>query len=172
MPDNLLRLPARAADAALHVVVETPAGCRVKLKYSPDLGTFVLSRPLALGVAYPFDWGFVPGTRAADGDPVDALVLSDAGTFPGVVIACRPLAVLQVEQNAKGGGRERNDRVVGEPMAARRPTTPLADRVRNELEAFFLSATYGEDKALRILGWADAAAADVLIRESLTTDSR
>jgi inorganic pyrophosphatase len=159
MPGDLLRLPARTADGALHVVVETPAGGRVKLKWSPDLGTFVVSRPLALGVAYPYDWGFVPGTRAPDGDPVDVLVLSDVGTFPGVVVCCRPLAVLQVEQNAKAGGRERNDRIVAEPVSARRPTMSLSDRVRQELEAYFEAATFGENKGLRILGWGDAVAA-------------
>jgi len=165
MPGDLLHLPARAAGGALHVVVETPAGSHLKLKYSSELGTFVLSRPLALGIAYPFDWGFVPSTRAADGDPVDALVLSDAGTFPGVVVCCRPLAVLRVEQNAKTGGRERNDRIIAEPVAARRPTPPLADRVRKELEAFFEAATFGENKALRIVGWGDAADAEALVTE-------
>jgi inorganic pyrophosphatase len=164
MPGDLLRLPARNADGALPVVVETPAGSRVKLKWSPELGTFVLSRPLALGVAYPFDWGFVPSTRAPDGDAVDVLVVSDASTFPGVVVCCRPLAVLQVEQNAKTGGRERNDRIVAEPVAARRPTPSLTDRVRMEVEAFFEAATLGENKSLRILGWGDAAAAESLVR--------
>ena len=81
MPADLLRLPVRDGSGALHVVVETPAGSRVKLKYSPQLGTFVLSRPLVLGVSYPFDWGFVPGTRASDGDPVDAMIVSDTATF-------------------------------------------------------------------------------------------
>ena len=166
MPGDLLHLPARGEDGALHVVVETPAGSRAKLKYSPSLGTFVLSRPLALGVSYPFDWGFVPGTRAPDGDPVDALVLSDVETFPGVVVCCRPVAVLQVEQKSKRGGRERNDRVVVEPVPTRRPAMPLVDRVKQELEAFFVAATFGESKALEILGWADAAAADVLVRDA------
>jgi inorganic pyrophosphatase len=166
MPGDLLSLPARGEDGVLNVVVETPAGSRAKLKYSPTLGTFVLSRPLALGVAYPFDWGFVPGTRAPDGDPVDVLVLSDVATFPGVVVCCRPVAVLQVEQNAKRGGRERNDRIVVEPAPTRRPAMPLVDRVRQELEAFFVAATVGEGKALEILGWADAAAADALVRDA------
>jgi inorganic pyrophosphatase len=166
MSGDLLRLPARGKDGALHVVVETPAGSRAKLKYSPSLGTFVLSRPLALGVAYPFDWGFIPGTHAPDGDPVDALVLSDVGTFPGVVVCCRAVGVLQVEQNSKHGGRERNDRVVVEPVPTRRPAMPLVDRVKQELEAFFVAATFGEGKALEILGWADAAAADALVRDA------
>jgi len=166
VPADLLRLPARDASGALHVVVETPCGSRIKLKYAPDLGSFVVSRPLVLGVAYPFDWGFVPSTRASDGDPVDAMILSDVGTYPGVVVFCRPLAVLEVEQNAKGGGRERNDRIVAEPVSARRPTLGLTDRVRKELEAFFLAATAFEGKELRLLGWGPAGAADALVREA------
>ena len=103
MSADLLSLPPRDEAGALLVVVECPRGSQVKLKYSPGLGTFVLSRPLAAGVAYPYDWGFVPGTQAADGDPVDAMVLLDAATFPGVVVCCRPLAVLELEQNAGSG---------------------------------------------------------------------
>lgn len=169
MPADLLRLPVRDASDALHVVVETPGGSRVKLKYSPKLGTFVLSRPLALGVSYPFDWGFVPSTRGADGDPVDAMILSDTATYPGVVVCCRPLGVLEVEQNAKGGGRERNDRIVVEPVSVHRPTTPLTDRVRKELEAFFVATTWFEGKDLRLLGWGEAAAAEALIRHATNT---
>ena len=172
MAADLLRLPVRDESGAIHVVVETPAGSRVKLKYSPRLGTFVLSRPLVLGVAYPFDWGFVPGTRAADGDPLDAMILSDAATYPGVVVCCRPLGVLEVEQNAKTGGRERNDRVIAEPVAARRPTPALTDRVRQELEAFFVAATAFEGKELRLLGWGDVPAAEALIRDASAAMSR
>src|SRR5262245_8951911 len=166
MPGDLLCLPTRDASGALHVVVETPAGSRVKLKYSRSLGTFVLSRPMTLGVAYPFDWGFVPGTHAADGHPVDAMILSDAPTYPGVVVCCRALAVLEVEQNAKSGGRQRNDRIVVEPVASHRPTSTLTDRVRQELEAFFVAVTTLEGKDLRLLGWRGPAAADALLRDA------
>jgi inorganic pyrophosphatase len=166
MAADLLRLPAYDESGALHVVVETAGGSRNKLKYSPRLRTFTLSRPLVLGIAYPFDWGFVPSTRAADGDPVDAMILSDAATHPGVVVCCRPLGVLQVEQNAKTGGRERNDRIVAEPVAARRPTSALTDRVRRELEAFFVAATTCEGKDLRLLGWGDVPAAEALLRDA------
>ena len=164
MATNLLSLPARDESRAIHVVIESPRGSRVKLKYAPALGTFVLSRPLALGVVYPYDWGFVPSTRAEDGDPVDAMVLLDAPTFPGVVVACRPLAVLELEQNAKeGGGRQRNDRIIAAPAAAHRPEIALSPRVREELLAFFHAATLLEGKDLRILGWGDARAAESLV---------
>jgi inorganic pyrophosphatase len=164
MASDLLGLPIRDDSGALHVVVETPGGSHNKLKYSRELGTFVLSRPLTLGIAYPFDWGFVPSTRAADGDPIDAMILSDAPTYPGVVVCCRPLAVLEVEQNAKTGGRERNDRIVAEPVSAHRPSATLTERVRQELEAFFMATTTLEGKDLRLLGWRGADAADALIR--------
>ena len=164
MPADLLCLPSRDGSGAVHVVIESPQGSRVKLKYSPELRTFVLSRPLVLGLAYPFDWGFVPGTRAADGDPLDAMVILDAATYPGVVICCRPLAVLEVEQNAKdGGGRQRNDRIVAEPVSGHRSAGVLSPRVRGELEAFFVSITLFEGKDVRLLGWGDAAAAEALI---------
>ena len=85
-----LSLPASPADGVLNVVVESPAGATSKIKWEIELEAFVLSRPLPLGMAYPHDWGFVPGTRAEDGDPVDALVLSEGTTYPGLVISSLP----------------------------------------------------------------------------------
>jgi inorganic pyrophosphatase len=68
--------------------------------------------PLASGHEHPFDWGFIPGTRAADGDRVDALVLNDVPTHPGVVIACRPIGMVELLQTEGGAEAEINNRVV------------------------------------------------------------
>ena len=87
-----LSLPASPADHVLNVVVESPAGATSKIEWEIELAAFALSRPLPLGMAYPHDWGFVPGTRAEDGDPVDALVLSEGTTYPGLVIRASPSA--------------------------------------------------------------------------------
>src|SRR5262245_299673 len=122
---NLLSLPASPADGVLNVVVESPAGATNKIKWEVELQSFALSRPLPLGLAYPHDWGFVPSTRAGDGDPVDALVMSEGTTYPGLVIPCRPIGVVRLEQNRKeGGGRERNDRIIA--AAASGPPAPAA----------------------------------------------
>jgi inorganic pyrophosphatase len=174
VPHDLLRLPTFAGDDIFHIVVESPRGWAVKLKYSAELGAFSISRPLPLGLTYPFDWGFVPSTRAPDGDPVDAAVFWDVATFPGVVIPCRAFALIKVEQNrADGSGRARNDRILAVPIEGRRqrdltPATALPPRVRDELELFFLTAAALEGKDPRIIGWDEPAAALELVRSSAT----
>jgi inorganic pyrophosphatase len=172
------KLPAFADGDVFHVVVESPRGSAVKLKYDADLGCMSISRPLASGLVYPCDWGFVPSTTAPDGDPVDAAVYWDVATYPGVVIPCRALALIQVEQNsAEGRGRVRNDRILAVPVDARRErgirsANALPRRVRDELEHFFIAATAFEGKDPRILGWKGPKAAVDLVRSSLKKKKR
>jgi inorganic pyrophosphatase len=97
------------------------------------------------------------------------MVMLDAATFPGVVVACRPLAALELEQNAEKGGRQRNDRLVVAPVVARRPPPALTERVRDELAAFFHAATALEGKDVRVLGWRDADAAEALIDRAIAS---
>ena len=165
---DLEKLQTFAGEDVFHVVVESPRGSVVKLKYSPDLGAMSISRPLVLGVAYPCDWGFVPSTEGPDRDPIDAAIWWDVPTYPGVVIPCRALAVVRVEQNHAGSAaRIRNDRVIAVPVAARREVA-LTARVREEIEHFFMAATALEGKEPRILGWGDGDEALALIRASAT----
>jgi len=168
---DLSKLPARK-DGATLVVVESPRGSLVKLKYAPDLGAFTLSRPLSLGLTYPFDWGFVPSTHGPDGDPVDALVVWDVPSFPGVVLACRLIGVVAVEQKKRDGkGRQRNDRVLAVPEDAPRETPrkaqDLPGRVRDEICQFFIASTALEGKEARILGIEGPEVAEELVRASL-----
>lgn len=168
---DLSRLPTFAHDDVFHVVVESPRGSVVKLKYEPALGAMSISRPLSLGLSYPYDWGFVPSTRGADGDPLDAVVLWDVGTFPGVVIPSRALGRLKIEQNGEDDARVRNDRLVVQPIEARRESAissarALSSRIRAELAEFFLASTALEGKDARVLGWDGPDAALELIRVS------
>lgn len=170
---NLEKLPTRHRDGAVHVVVESPRGSTLKLKYDHTLELFTVSRPLVLGLRYPYDWGFVPGTLAPDGDPLDALVLHEDSTYPGVLLACRPVGVLQVTQKSKEhpDRRERNDRLLVVPITSprcneQRSLADVPERVRRELEHFFMAAVALQDKELRLEGWADAAEAEALVDQT------
>ncbi|WP_224363869.1 inorganic diphosphatase [Hyalangium versicolor] len=171
MTTDLTQLPLRGEPGTFHVVVESPRGSTVKLKYEPELGTFTISRPLTRGFRYPFDWGFIPSTKGPDGDPLDALVYWDVATWPGVVLPCRALGVLEVDQKKKRGrGRERNDRLLMVPVSAARSDhlhshQDLSRREREELEHFFLTVVAFANKDARILGWKGPAAAQKLLEE-------
>ena len=167
---NLANLSPFTDEDTLQMVVETPRGSGIKLKYEPKSRVFTVSRALSLGVTYPFDWGFIPGTLAADGDPLDALAIHDNATFPGVVLPCRALGVVDVSQKAKSG-REENPRLLVIPVWHDRlgeleKASGLPDRLKQEIEQFFLSATFFTDKDARIEGWRGPKAAVNLVESS------
>jgi len=165
---DLVSLPARTEQGVL-VVVETPAGSRVKLKLEPELDRISVSRPLPLGLHYPYDWGFVPSTRAEDGDPLDAMLYGTGPGQPGTLVQARLLGALKVEQNRKKGpGRQRNDRLFLTPLEAAHGDAPrdvfaLPERLRAELEDFFLWSTRWEKKDLRFLGWSSIEEAEQIL---------
>jgi len=118
---NFLELPPRDAKTGLvNVVIDTPRGSRNKFKYDEDLGTFKLSRVLPEGHVFPFDFGSVPGTRAADGDAIDVMVLLDQPTFAGCLVQVRLIGVLPARQSGFNRARKRktvvNDRLLGVPQ--------------------------------------------------------
>ncbi len=167
---NYLKFPTWADSGHVHAVVETPRGSRAKLEFDPKLGAFTLAKPLLAGLTYPYDWGFIPSTQAEDGDPLDVLIIHDAATYPGLVLTCKPIGVLEVLQSSKGK-KERNDRVFvvpdrspfeGDLQDIRR----LPSRAIKELEKFFEATNALEAKTLKFLGWRGPAKAIKTIKKS------
>jgi len=62
---------------SLQVVIETPKGSRNKYAFDEKQKIFALKKVLPAGMAFPYDFGFIPSTIAEDGDPVDVLALMD-----------------------------------------------------------------------------------------------
>ena len=158
---NLLTdLPLHDPHGNTRVVVETPRGSTVKLKYDEHLGVFEWSRCLSHGVSYPYDYGFLPQTVTGDGDAVDALVLVEATSCPGAVVACRIIGALCLEQRRDEQPPRRNDRVIAVPIRAHRHAGltsihQLSERMRGELAAFFEASLALTGKKVRQLGWSD-----------------
>src|SRR3954470_8720373 len=100
-------LPTFATKKLINVVIETPSGSRNKYDYDEASGGFELHSVLPMGMSFPFDFGFIPGTKADDGDPVDVLLLLSEPAIPGCVVHARPIGVVKIQQ-----GKERNDRVI------------------------------------------------------------
>jgi inorganic pyrophosphatase len=168
---NYVKLPPFDDDGNLNMVVETPRGSAVKLKYEPKSKVFMVSRSLVLGLAYPFDWGFIPGTKSEDGDPLDALAVHDSSTYPGVVLPCRALGVVDVSQKGKNG-REENPRLIVMPswherMGEFEKASGLPRRLREEIEQFFVSATFFTGKDPKIEGWRGPKAALGVVKRTM-----
>ena len=112
LADPSVLFPRDEEDKQLfHVVVETPKGRGNKYAFDPDNRVFELKKVLPAGMAFPYDFGFLPSTKGGDGDPLDVLVLMDEPAFPGCVLRCRVIGVIEGEQGNKKK-RERNDRIV------------------------------------------------------------
>ena len=174
---KLDRLPTWAKKNLVHVVIEAPRDSKLKLKYDPELRAITWGHPLPIGFAYPFDWGFVPSTVGADGDPLDALVLSEVGSHPGVVIPCRPFGLLQLEEKDGRGKRRRNDRLVVIPAEGRwtnefKHPHQMPGKTVEQLEHFFLSTVFFTHKAARCLGWKGPRAATRLIESAAASAER
>jgi len=107
-------LPTTSVRGSIHVVVESPGGSRNKYKYDPKLGLFRLNRVLPYEASFPFDYGFAPGTRSGDDDPLDVMLLGDAPTFPGCVVRARPIGVLRARKEGVV-----NDRLLAVPLVSR-----------------------------------------------------
>ena len=87
----------------VNVIVEVPVGGQpIKYEMDKEAGTLVVDRFLYTPMAYPGNYGFVPHTLSPDGDPLDALVVARSPFIAGCVVRARPIAVLNLEDEAGG----------------------------------------------------------------------
>jgi inorganic pyrophosphatase len=171
-PRPLDRLEPFEDDCVL-VVIETPKGSPNKLAFEPRYGTFVLKGVLPAGAVFPFDFGFVPSTRAEDGDPLDVLVLMDSPVFPGCIVPSRLVGIIEAEQT-EDGKTERNDRLlaVAANSAAHRSIHELRDLSADliaQIEHFFVSYNQMKGKRFQVKGQGGRKRALTLVTAALTT---
>jgi inorganic pyrophosphatase len=150
---NILRLPHKLdhANRTCRAVIETPRGCRFKYDYDEESGLFALSGILPAGLAFPLAFGFVPGTLAEDGDPVDVLVLADEDLPTGCLLDVTLLGVIEAEQTERGNTC-RNDRLIAKVTQSRayadvQDLDRLGESFTSDLACFFV--TYNDLKGKR-----------------------
>jgi inorganic pyrophosphatase len=155
----------------VNVVVEVPVGGE-PIKYEMDkaAGTLVVDRFLYTSMRYPGNYGFIPHTLSGDGDPVDVLIANQRGIIPGAVVACRPVGVLKMQDEAGG-----DEKIIAVPVPrlTRRYESvlnylDLPEITRQQIEHFFVHYKDLEpNKWVKVLGWGNAAEAEAMIMEGV-----
>lgn len=152
-------------------VVETPKGSRNKYGFNSALGVFELRRVLPRGMLFPYDFGFVPGTKADDGDPLDVLMLLDDTAPMGCVIRIRAIGAIEARQREEKGDWVRNDRLIAVAVHAKlhadiKSLKEINPRILDEIEAFFRDYNAMDGKVFEALKRAGPNTAANLIREA------
>jgi len=153
------------------IVIETPRDSRQKYKFDERSASFKLSKLLPLGMCFPYDFGFLPGTRAEDGDPIDAMVISEFISFPGCRMDGRLIGVLTAEQEKKGK-MIRNDRYFFIPVnsVTFQHINSIKDFPNEHLKQllfFFITYNAERDKDFKPLKIHNTAKAEKLLMEAI-----
>jgi inorganic pyrophosphatase len=153
------------------VIIETPRGSRNKYKYNQQTGRMKFSKVLPEGMMLPYDFGFIPETKAEDGDPLDVLVLSDEPMFPGCELECRIVGVLRANQR-ENGKENRNDRLIavveGSVLyAGVHQLSDLEPAVLKQIEQFFTNYQKVRNIEFEVIDRGGSRAALALLRDSI-----
>jgi len=154
----------------INVVIEIPQGSAVKYEVDKESGAMVVDRFLFTAMAYPAAYGFIPGTLAEDGDPADVLVLTPSPVIPGAVIRCRPIGMLNMEDE-KGP----DEKIVCVPhdkvhtqFSEIKTVDDLPEITRQSIQHFF--TTYKDlekGKWVKVTGWVGPKEAEAAITKSM-----
>lgn len=141
---------------SVNIIIETPRGSTQKYALDKESGLFKLKKIMPTGMIFPFDFGYIPGTIGEDGDPLDAMILSEFASFPGCMIECRPIGVMEAEQKSKKE-KVRNDRYFFIPVLSKQfehieSLKDIPESQMKEIEEFFIQYNKIEGKEFRVLG--------------------
>jgi inorganic pyrophosphatase len=164
--------PFTKGDDDLRVVIETPRGSRNKYSYDPECDCMELSTVLPEGMIFPYDFGFIPSTLGADGDPLDILILMDEPVVPGCVVRARLIGAIVAEQKEKGEDWTRNDRLIAVATHAQthngaRKLADLRPHLITEIKEFFVTDNKLRDRKFKCKNEASPEKARKLIGAGL-----
>jgi inorganic pyrophosphatase len=151
----------------MDIVIETPRGSRIKYKYDENHRLFRLKKTLPAGLVFPFDFGFIPGTKGEDGDPIDALVISEFQGFTGCLMDCRIIGCIQLEQLSKAR-MVRNDRYLAIPEQSvvfenAISIEDIPSTIITQVEHFFTNYMEAQGKTINLPGNLNAAQAMAIL---------
>jgi inorganic pyrophosphatase len=156
----------------VQAIIETPKGSSYKYDYDPKLEAFCLDKIMPLGMSFPFDFGFIPGTTGEDGDPLDIILLMDKPNLQGIVAQCRIIGTMEAVQIERDGKKVRNDRILAVSDLSKQDekiveVSDLRPGTRTEIESFFKQYNSMAGKEFHCLGWKGPAESIALIKSQM-----
>lgn len=151
----------------LEMIVEIPKGSRNKYEMDHTLDRIRLSRMLFTSTRYPVDYGYIPGTLAEDGDPLDIMVMLEDPTFPGCSILVRPVGLFWMSDEAGPDAKILSVPARDPRYAGFRELRYVPEHLLSEIRHFF--EVYKElepGKGTDIRGWQDRASAEREIKDA------
>jgi len=137
----------------LNAVIEIPKGGHNKYEYDEKLDVIRMNRVLHSPLFYPVDYGFVPETRAEDGDHLDVILLTDSPAFPGCLLEIKPIGVLNMtDENGL------DYKILAIPLGNPHyhnveSIKDIDEQVLNEIIHFFEQYKKLEKKEVNVVGW-------------------
>src|SRR4051812_30213693 len=157
-------------------VIETPKDSQAKYAYDEKSGRFKFKKLLPPGMVFPFDFGFIEGTKGEDDAPLDIIVIAEFDNFSGSELDCRVIGAFKAKQK-DDDGLIRNDRFIAIPAASvlyekintiyQLPSTML-----EQLEQFFINYNKAEGKKFKVLQKINASKACTIIDENYKKNFR
>lgn len=168
---NLLHdIPAGDPNKHVNVVVEIPIHSHIKYEYNKDLQIIVADRFLYTAFAYPFNYGFIPGTWSEDEDPLDIVVLASQPVDTGTLIECRLIGMLETEDEEGGDAK-----LMAVPRAKVDPgyaemndISDVPDFMKAKISHFYENyKTIEPGKWVKVTGWKNKSAAIKVVQECI-----
>jgi len=156
----------------IHAVIEIPlGGAPVKYELDKESGALMVDRFLHTAMFYPGNYGFIPRTLSADGDPCDVLVVTQAQVVPGAIVRCRPVGALLMEDESG-----RDEKIIAVPVDALAPFyrnvrsyRDLLPMMCEQIAHFFQHyKDLEKGKWVTIVRWLDVKDAEKLVLEAIS----
>jgi inorganic pyrophosphatase len=158
------------APEKVNVFIEIPQGGQIKYEVNEETGALFVDRFLYTSMSYPFNYGFICGTKGEDGDPLDAIVLSSMPVQAGVVLPSQPIGLLEMEDEEGV-----DTKIIAVPTAKIDPyfgsykdVKDLPEMVKSKIKHFFEHYKELEPgKWVKLKNWKDANTAKKMIKEAM-----
>jgi inorganic pyrophosphatase len=154
-----------------NVIIEIPMNADpIKYEVNKETGAIFVDRFMSTSMHYPTNYGYVPKTISGDGDPVDVLVITPVPLIPGVVVTCRPIGILKMEDEAGMDGKVLavpTDKILSIYTQWQKPEDMNPMRLKTIAHFFEHYKDLEQGKWVKILGWEGPESAMQEIEEGI-----